>query len=68
MITDFDSLFSQVKAHIIVSTGLSNHDMPHTTDWGINMEIFATSSVYVFLLHSPEETQSGCISRNKAGL
>lgn len=69
MITDFDSLFSQVEAHIIISTDHSNHNMPSHTDQGINMQIFVNSSVYVFQLHiSAEEAQSAYVSRNKAGL
>lgn len=69
MITDFDSLFSQVEAHIMVSTGLSKHNIPQTTNLGNNIEIFVNSSVYIFQLHiGTEETQSGYISRNKSGL
>lgn len=48
MITDFDSLFSQVEAHIIISTDHSNHNMPSHTDQGINMQIFATPQCLCF--------------------
>lgn len=69
MITDFDSLFSQVEAHIIISTDHSNHNMPSHTDQEINMQIFVNSSVYVFQLHiATEEAQSAYVSRTKAGL
>lgn len=69
MITDFDSLFSQVEAHIIISTDHSNHNMPSHTGQGITMQIFANSSVSVFQLHiETEEAQSVYVSRTKAGL